>query len=59
MDTNLEKIRHTLAHLLAASVRKDFPHAKPTIGPAIQTGFYYDFDFSECATPTEDELKQF
>lgn len=58
MDENLEKKRHTLAHLLAASVRKDFPHAKPTIGPAIETGFYYDFDFSAGVAPTEEDLKQ-
>ena len=58
MEALLEKKRHTLAHLLAASVRKDFPHAKPTIGPAIETGFYYDFDFSGGATPTEADVKQ-
>lgn len=58
MDIHLEKNRHTLAHLLAASVRKDFPHAKPTIGPAIETGFYYDFDFSDGKAPTEDDVKQ-
>lgn len=58
MDENLEKKRHTLAHLLAASVRKDFPHARPTIGPAIDTGFYYDFDFSGGVAPTEESLKQ-
>ena len=43
---NLEHKRHTLAHLLALAVRRDFPHALPTIGPAIDTGFYYDFDFT-------------
>jgi threonyl-tRNA synthetase len=58
MDQNLEHKRHTLAHLLAASVRKDFPHALPTIGPAIDNGFYYDFDFSSGATPSDEDLKQ-
>jgi threonyl-tRNA synthetase len=38
--------RHTLAHLLAAAVLERYPHAKPTIGPAVENGFYYDFDFS-------------
>jgi threonyl-tRNA synthetase len=38
--------RHTLAHLLAAAVAERYPHAKPTIGPAVDNGFYYDFDFS-------------
>src|SRR6266481_1685450 len=43
--TSLEEKRHTLAHLLAAAVTERYPNAKPTIGPAIDTGFYYDFDF--------------
>jgi len=43
---DLEQLRHTCAHLLAAAVLKLFPDAKPTIGPAIEHGFYYDFDFS-------------
>ncbi len=37
--------RHTLAHLLAAGVKELYPEAKPTLGPAIDNGFYYDFDF--------------
>ncbi len=44
---DLESKRHSLAHLLAAAVKELYPHAKPTIGPAIDNGFYYDFDFSE------------
>ena len=48
--------RHTLAHLLAAAVKEIYPHAKPTIGPAIDNGFYYDFDFSGGAMPGTDEL---
>lgn len=50
-DTLAEK-RHTLAHLLAAAVLKHYPDAKPTIGPAIDNGFYYDFEFS---TPVSDK----
>ncbi|HUO75524.1 MAG TPA: threonine--tRNA ligase [Candidatus Paceibacterota bacterium] len=46
MATDLEHARHTLAHLLAAAVLKLHPDAKRTIGPAIDTGFYYDFEFS-------------
>ncbi len=42
---SLEYKRHTLAHLLAAAVRKHFPDAKFTLGPAIENGFYYDIDF--------------
>lgn len=53
---SLEEKRHTLAHLLACAVLERFPHAKPTIGPAIDTGFYYDFDFSGGPTPGEADL---
>jgi threonyl-tRNA synthetase len=54
MDETLGKIRHTLAHLLAAAVEKHYPSAKLTLGPAIDTGFYYDIDFgSEKVTDAE------
>ena len=52
----LEHTRHTLAHLLAAAIRELYPHAKATIGPAIDTGFYYDFDFSGGTVPSVDDL---
>jgi len=42
--TSLSDLRHTAAHVLAYAVQDLFPDAKPTIGPAIETGFYYDFD---------------
>lgn len=48
--------RHTLAHLLAAAVLERYPHAKPTIGPSVDTGFYYDFDFSGGDAPGEADL---
>jgi threonyl-tRNA synthetase len=55
MNQQLEHAKHTLAHLLAAAVLELFPDTKPTIGPAIDNGFYYDFEFK---TPiTEKELK--
>lgn len=54
--TSLELKRHTLAHLLAAAVKERYPHAKPTIGPAIDNGFYYDFDFSGGTKPGEEDL---
>jgi threonyl-tRNA synthetase len=57
MNQNLEYKRHTLAHLLAAAVVEQYPHAKLTLGPAIDTGFYYDIDFSAGETPGEDDLK--
>ncbi|MBU2220837.1 threonine--tRNA ligase, partial [Patescibacteria group bacterium] len=54
---SLEEKRHTLAHVLAAAVLERYPHAKPTIGPAIDTGFYYDFDFSGGSAPKEADLE--
>ncbi len=53
---SLEEKRHTLAHLLAAAVLERYPHARPTIGPAIDTGFYYDFDFTGGTAPGEADL---
>ena len=44
---DLEKMRHTLSHVLAAAVRDLYPHAKFGIGPAIDNGFYYDIDFGD------------
>ena len=55
--SNIEKKRHTLAHLLAAAVLEAYPHAKVTLGPPIENGFYYDFDFSGGDAPGEDDLK--
>ena len=40
---NIEKIRHSLAHLMAMAVLEKFPKAKLGIGPTIENGFYYDF----------------
>ncbi|HPR56418.1 MAG TPA: threonine--tRNA ligase, partial [Deltaproteobacteria bacterium] len=40
-------IRHSTAHVMAEAVKLLFPDAKPTIGPATEDGFYYDFDRSE------------
>ncbi len=47
MDQSLEHKRHTLAHLLAAAVMELYPETKRTIGPAIDTGFYFDFEFAK------------
>ncbi|HCB35012.1 MAG: threonine--tRNA ligase [Candidatus Taylorbacteria bacterium RIFCSPHIGHO2_02_49_25] len=43
-NVSLENRRHSLAHLLSAAVLELFPGAKNSIGPAIDSGFYYDFD---------------
>ncbi len=55
---SLEEKRHTLAHLLAASIAERYPHAKATIGPAVDNGFYYDFDFSGGPPAKEADLPQ-
>src|ERR1700683_5176168 len=49
-DQALQNQRHSLAHLLAAAVIKLYPGTKRTIGPAIDNGFYYDFEFKEPIT---------
>ena len=43
--------RHTASHILAQAVKKLYPGAKLAIGPAIENGFYYDFDTDEAFTP--------
>ncbi|HUZ92995.1 MAG TPA: threonine--tRNA ligase [Candidatus Paceibacterota bacterium] len=54
---NLDHIRHSLAHLLAAAVLKKFPDAKLGIGPTIENGFYYDFLLPQPLAPAD--LKEF
>lgn len=53
MNQDLAHKRHTLAHLLAASVRELYPGAKNAIGPAIDEGFYQDFDLPEPISETD------
>ena len=57
MNENLQHKRHSLAHLLAAAVLELYPEAKPTIGPAIDNGFYYDFDFGSNVPNDKDLIK--
>ena len=52
---SLDELRHTAAHVLAYAVQDLFPDAKPTIGPSIENGFYYDFDRAEPFTPNDLE----
>ena len=51
---NIETVRHSLSHILAAAVGSLYPDAKLGIGPAIENGFYYDFDLGEAAFKPED-----
>ena len=52
----LEVIRHDAAHVMASAVQELYPGTKVTIGPAIENGFYYDFEFPEGVKITEAEL---
>ncbi len=55
----VEKIRHSLAHLLAMAVKEKHPEVKFGIGPVIENGFYYDFDFSGTGhSPSDDCLSK-
>ena len=54
-EDGLYLIRHTAAHVMAEAVQSLYPEAKVTIGPVIENGFYYDFDFSRGFTPEDLE----
>ncbi|CAD7777471.1 MAG: Threonine--tRNA ligase 2 [Candidatus Methanoperedenaceae archaeon GB37] len=59
----LEILRHSTAHVMAEAVKHLYPEAKVTIGPAIENGFYYDFDYPPGFTPEalekiEQEMKK-
>jgi threonyl-tRNA synthetase len=50
-NINLQTLRHTASHIMAQAVKTLTPSAKLAIGPAIDNGFYYDFDAEEPFTP--------
>ena len=52
-DSELYRIRHSAAHVMAQAVVEMFPEAKYTIGPPIENGFYYDFDLPRPLTPED------
>ncbi len=54
-DSELYRIRHSAAHVMAEAVLEMFPEAKYTIGPPIENGFYYDFDLPRPLTPEDLE----
>ena len=55
-DDALELIRHDTAHVLAEAVLELYPGVKISIGPAIENGFYYDFEFPEGVKLSEEDL---
>jgi threonyl-tRNA synthetase len=54
-QSDLYRIRHSLAHIMAQAVLEMFPEAKYTIGPPVENGFYYDFDLPRTLTPEDLE----
>ena len=52
-ESHLYKLRHSTAHVMAQAVLDKFPDAKIAIGPAIEDGFYYDFDLPRPLTPED------
>jgi threonyl-tRNA synthetase len=54
----LQLIRHDAAHVMAEAVQELYPGTKVTIGPAIESGFYYDFDFPEDVRVTDADLEK-
>src|SRR5215470_19036276 len=52
----LELIRHDAAHVMAEAVTELYPGTKVTIGPPIESGFYYDFEFPPDTKVTEEDL---
>src|SRR5574344_675242 len=59
MEEAILKPRHSLSHVLAQAVQRSVDaHAKLGIGPAIDTGFYYDFIFSEGVKFGEEDFKE-
>ena len=53
----LDLIRHDAAHVMAEAVQELYPGTKVTIGPAIENGFYYDFEFPEEVKVTDADLE--
>lgn len=54
-ESNLYRIRHSAAHVMAEAVLEKFPEGKVAIGPAIADGFYYDFELPRALTPEDLE----
>ena len=56
-NIDLHTLRHSCSHIMAQAVQNLYPNAKLAIGPAIENGFYYDFDIDD-HTLTDDDLKK-
>lgn len=56
MDEKLQTIRHSCTHVMAQAIKELFPGTKIAIGPAIDNGFYYDFDFPDDVKFSEENF---
>ena len=52
-ESQLHRLRHSAAHVMAQAVLEKFPEGKIGIGPPIESGFYYDFDLPRSLTPED------
>ena len=52
-ELSIETIRHSAAHIMAAAVKELYEDVKFDIGPATDSGFYYDFDMEHKLTPED------
>jgi threonyl-tRNA synthetase len=62
MSENIENIRHSLSHIMASAIMELFPKVKLGMGPAVENGFYYDFELPKNFNPEdlkkiEDKMK--
>ena len=57
-EAGLRVLRHTCSHVLAEAVKNLYPEAKLTIGPAIDTGYYYDFDAAPFSREDLDKIEK-
>ena len=56
-EEQLYAMRHSLAHVMAASVRRLWPQAKFGVGPVVENGFYYDIDIADVKISEQDFAK--
>jgi len=57
-EAGLRVVRHTCSHVLAEAVKNLFPEAKLAIGPAIDTGYYYDFEAAPFSREDLDKIEK-
>ena len=53
-EQQLDKMRHTLSHILAAAVKELYPTTTFGVGPTVDNGFYYDIDFGDVKVSDAD-----